>query len=109
MKYFIYNNLNQTLIVYISSYFKMSSTQAQILNEATIYYADGSIEKISTNQKKFSLELLQNYVKGRIQVSKLDKNLDYIFNEEGRLHRLPQNPHFPQFLGNVIVINHKFY
>ena len=31
----------------------------------------------------------------------------FVFNEEGRIMELPQNKHFPQFVGNVLVVNRK--
>ena len=31
----------------------------------------------------------------------------FIVNEEGAIHNLPRNPHFPMFLGNVFLIHEK--
>lgn len=78
---------------------------------AMVYYTTGDVINLTskTGKKKFSLSELQSIVDGRIQSSKLEKNTHIIYNEEGILLGLRINPHFPQFRGNVIVLEKKYY
>lgn len=76
---------------------------------ASIYRINGSVETISSASKKFSLQDLKKAVSGRIQSSRMDKTQHFIYNEEGHLLGLQINPHFHQFVGDVVLINKKYY
>ena len=78
---------------------------------ALVHYFTGDHISVSpkSGNGKFTLAELQEIVGGRIQSSKIDRNTDCIYNEEGRLLQLRQNPHFPHLFGNVIVINKNLY
>lgn len=76
---------------------------------ASVYRTNGTIETIVSHNNYFTLEQLQKAVDGRIQAKVMNKTQHIICNEEGRLLGLQLNPHFPQFVGDVILINEQYY
>jgi hypothetical protein len=89
--------------------------------EAVLYKTDGTTEEVEAkNGKDFSLEELQKYVGGYIEVVNLNTKLIMIVNEEGKLNNLPLNERattmFINFqhkvndviVGNALVMNSKF-
>ena len=56
--------------------------------------------------KKQFITILHAPVEGEVKALNI-KNPILIINEEGRLHDLPINPHFPPFLGNVFLVDDK--
>lgn len=49
----------------------------------------------------------QDHVGGLVEIQYKSQDQMYLFNEEGRLMELPINTHFPQFVGNVLIVNRK--
>jgi Domain of unknown function (DUF3846) len=76
---------------------------------------DGTFENITpANNKNFTLEELQEYVGGYIQLIHLQDNVVMVINEEGKLLDLPRNdkatvlanfhPDFDDYImGNVVI------
>lgn len=59
---------------------------------AKLYKTDGTIETVSPkNGKNFSLDELQGFVGGLIDIQATDENLLFVFNDEGKLMNLPVN------------------
>lgn len=58
----------------------------------TLIKADGTVQSVSPSSgKKFTLEEMQEYVGGDIQMVTLPKNKAMILNENGKLMGLPVN------------------
>lgn len=82
---------------------------------ATVYFVNGMISEIPS--KKVSMEKLQQYVEGWVEIVPLTKDKYLAVNEEGLLMDLPFNKsamfHIPQhygvktpmLVGNVVVIS----
>lgn len=80
-----------------------------------LIFHDGTILNITPNRdNKFTLEELQKYVEGYIQIIYLQYNLAMIINEEGKFLDLPKNeeatklanfhPDFDDYIvGNVVI------
>jgi hypothetical protein len=49
----------------------------------------------------------QECVCGIVEIQYKGQDQMFLFNEEGRVMGLPTNPHYPQFVGNVLVVNRK--
>jgi hypothetical protein len=79
--------------------------------EYTLYAEDGSIT-VNTRAKPFSLEELQSFVGGRIEILPvkipgIKGFVDvYVVCEDG-MRRFNTNPTFPQFYGPVLFTNKK--
>lgn len=59
---------------------------------AKLYKTSGEIVEVSPkNGKDFSLEELQEFVDGYIEIVWLDKERSMVINEEGKLKHLPYN------------------
>lgn len=57
-----------------------------------IIHSDGTMTAVKPKDfKKFTLEELQSYVGGYIEVINLSANKALVVNEEGKLHNLPVN------------------
>lgn len=57
-----------------------------------IIHSDGALTAVKPKDlKKFTLEELQNFVGGYIQIINLPANKLLVVNEEGRLYKLPVN------------------
>lgn len=82
---------------------------------ATIIYSNGKADTITPKQgQTFTLQELQEYVDGYIQLIPLGQGEIMILNEEGKLLGLPDNesattfwrqllPNAPELVGNVII------
>lgn len=69
--------------------------------KALLYPCDGEPQVITI--KTFTDA--QECVGGLIEIQYKGQDQMYLFNEEGRLMELPINTHFPQFVGNVLIVN----
>lgn len=59
---------------------------------AKLYKTNGEIVEVEPkNGSDFSLEELQSFVDGYIEIAVLDKGRIMVFNEEGRIKNLPYN------------------
>lgn len=59
---------------------------------ATLFKTNGeTILVVPENQKKFTLEELQKYVGGYIEILTISDNNFMVINEEGKLEQLPLN------------------
>lgn len=84
---------------------------------ARLYKTNGEVLNVHPeNNHDFSLEELQNYVEGDIQIVHLSDNEVLVVNEEGKLHRLPFNENATKvwikyygksdyIVGNALVCN----
>ena len=73
-------------------------------NMKALFYPYDSDAKVITIE---TFTDAQECVGGIVEIQyKGDAEL-FVFNEEGRIMELPQNKHFPQFVGNVLVVNRK--
>jgi len=70
--------------------------------EYKIYRTDNAVE-VRVTKKPLELEEMQKIVGGYIEMLAYGEELYAVVNEEGRIKRLPQNPFFPEFVGNVIL------
>ena len=68
----------------------------------TLLKTDGTKEEILSNPSGITLEKLQALVGGYVEFVRLDDENILLVNEEGLIHRLPQNPHIPQLVGDVV-------
>ena len=69
-----------------------------------IMHTDGTITPITPKRgKTYSLEELQSYVGGYIELLPLEKSRYAVVNEEGMLHDLAINPGASLLLGQKIV------
>lgn len=84
---------------------------------ATLYTVDGTIKEVTpSKKKKFSLEELQGFVDGYIEVLRLTDKKMLVVNEEGIFQGLPFNKSamyhianeygvkIPNLVGDVLVI-----
>lgn len=59
---------------------------------ATLITSEGKLrEVVPDNGKTFSLDDLQKYVGGYIEIVHIDKEFDMVVNEEGKFQMLPIN------------------
>ena len=78
---------------------------------ATLIKSNGTEVEIHPNSKFFSLEELQSFVGGYIEIVALDKEFYMVLNEEGKLKCLPKNDkatrlyHRVRYTDDVIVGN----
>ena len=68
----------------------------------TLLKTDGTKEEILSNPSGITLEKLQALVEGYVEFARLDDENILLFNEDGLIDNLPQNPHIPQLVGNVV-------
>ena len=72
---------------------------------------DGQVTEVHpADGKKFTLAELQQYVKGRIEliaVKYVGKRRNAFVNEEGLLKGLKQNGVYPDFRGNILIIDNR--
>lgn len=68
----------------------------------TLLKTDGTKEEIISNPAGITLKKLQALVDGWIEFVRYDAENILLVNEEGLLHKLPQNQHIPQLVGNVV-------
>lgn len=88
--------------------------------EAALHKTGGTTEIVSpANNKHFTLQELQEYVGGYIEVVYLSKKLVMVINEEGKLNNLPinnkatviylaMNKNVDVIVGDVLVMESKF-
>lgn len=63
---------------------------------------DGTVEEIISHPAGITLEKMQALVDGYIEFVRYDSDNILLVNEDGLIHNLPQNPHIPQLVGNII-------
>ncbi len=85
---------------------KVTTTQPRTKPELayTVYYSDGRVSA-GARTSTFTLEELQEFVGGRIEILPAFASRSYVVNEEGLLQNLPVNPSVPQFRGNVVLVS----
>lgn len=71
--------------------------------KALFYPCDGDPQVITIE----TFTDAQECVGGIVEIQYKGNAELFVFNEEGRIIGLPQNPHYPQFVGNVLVVNKK--
>jgi len=76
-------------------------TDKTIVN-LTLLKSDGTRETIVSHPAGITLEKLQSLVGGYIEFVRYDSENILLVNEEGLIHRLPQNQHIPQLVGDVV-------
>lgn len=54
-----------------------------------------------------TLEEMQNFVGGYIEIVKMEDGFVAVVNEDGLLNQLQTNELYPQFVGNIIHNNYK--
>ena len=60
--------------------------------EDLLLYSDGATKVVSpSNDSDYSLEELQEFVGGYIEIVRLGGNKMMVINEEGKIHNLPLN------------------
>lgn len=77
-------------------------------NYAIAHHQDGRVARLAPHSgRKFTLGELQAAVGGDIEIAgtvDLDQQPFYILvDEEGLLRGRPRNPHFPHFVGSVVL------
>lgn len=91
---------------------------APIITPATLYRANGTSETVlPTNGNRFTLEALQGYVDGNIELLySADRGTIMVVNEEGLLKKLPPNEKatnwamregasYSVIVGNTVIMN----
>lgn len=73
-----------------------------MMKRYTIYKTDKTTEEV-TLKRTASLEKLQEWVGGNIEMAFQGKRRTCWVNEEGLLLKLPPNPFFAGIVGNVVV------
>ena len=62
------------------------------MKKATLYTTDNEVTDIvPADGKQFTLEELQGFVKGYIEIAYIKDDMIFICNEEGKLDNLPEN------------------
>ena len=69
-----------------------------------IYKMNGKIEEKTIEKEDNLLSVLQEAVGGYIEKVPAIGGREIYCNEEGRIWRLPLNPHFQGIVGNVVEI-----
>lgn len=78
-------------------------TQGQHEMKALLYPYDSDPQVITIQ----AFTDAQECVGGIVEIQYKGQDQMFLFNEEGRVMGLPTNPHYPQFVGNVLVVNRK--